>query len=369
MNRARMFLRMTARSTLLRGRRGRLLTALVAIATAAAVATVIMNLSRDVQAKVRGELRGYGANVVLSAPEGKSLPANSLGLVDSVLKDRGIAVPFAYVVARTKSDVPVVVVGTDFERLRKLNPSWQIDERARAASGALLGAGAAAAVAPDSQPFALSFNGQSLTLNAVGTLRTGGPEDNRIYIRLPDLIAWTGLQPSVIEISANMAGSELAYFQRELTTLFPAAQVREVRQITEAEANVFGKTRAALLVSVVLIVLTAGLCVFANLLSSVLDRRKDFAIMKALGASESETNGIFALEAAVLGVTGALAGYLLGIGMAAWIGRASLHQTVLPRLDVLPLVLAGSVVLTLIAGVVPLQLLRRIQPAAILKGE
>lgn len=369
MKRARMFLRMTARSTLVRGRRGRLLTALVAIATAAAVATVIMNLSRDVQAKVRGELRGYGANVVLNAPEGKALPANSLGLVDSVLKNRGTAVPFAYVVARTKSDLPVVVVGTDWERLRKLNPSWQIDERTPAASGALLGVRTVASIAPDFQSFVLNFNGKPRTLNPAGTVRTGGPEDSRVYLRLSELTAWVGLQPSVIEISASMAGSELASFKRELTTLFPAAQVREVRQITEAEANVFGKTRAALLVSVVLIVLTAGLCVFANLLSSVLDRRKDFAIMKALGASNLETNGIFALEASLLGAAGAFGGYLIGIGIAAWIGRASLHQEVLPRLDVLPVVVAASVVLTLIAGVVPLQLLRRIQPAAILKGE
>ena len=369
MNRARMFLRMTARSTLLRGRRGRLLTALVAIATAAAVATVIMNLSRDVQAKVRGELRGYGANVVLTAPEGKALPANSLGLVDSVLRGRGLAVPFAYVVARTRSDLPIVVVGTDWERLRKLNPSWQIDQRTPITSGALLGMRAVASVAPNSQPFTLSFNGRPMTLNAAGTVRTGGEEDSRVYLQLPDLLAWTGVQPSVIEISASMADAELAKFQRELQNLFPAAQVREVRQITEAEANVFGKTRSALLVSVILIVLTAGLCVFANLLSSVLDRRKDFAIMKALGATERETNSIFALEAAVLGAAGAFAGYLIGVGIAAWIGRASLHQTVLPRLDVLPVVVAASVVLTLIAGVVPLQLLRRIQPAAILKGE
>src|SRR5262245_9989928 len=137
MKRSRMLLRMTARSSLVRGRRGRLLTALVAIATAAAVTTAILNLSRDVQAKVRGELRGYGANVVLTAPEGKSLPANSLGLVDSALKGRGIAVPFAYLVARTQADSPLVVVGTDFERLRKLNPGWDIANYEAKGNGAL----------------------------------------------------------------------------------------------------------------------------------------------------------------------------------------------------------------------------------------
>ncbi len=369
MRQLRMLLRMTASSTLMPGRRGRLFTALVAIATAAAVATAVMNLSRDVQAKVRGELRGYGANLVLTAPQGKDLPANSLGLIDSLLRDRGIAVPFAYVVARTVNDSPVVVAGTDVERLRKLNPSWQIDEQRVQVDAALLGVRTVALVAPDSQPFQLNFNGKLLRVTPTGTVRTGGPEDSRIYLRHADLTAWTGTHPSVIEISANLSHEELDTFQRESAAVFPAAQVREVRQITEAEANVFGKTRAALLVSVALIVLTAGLCVLANLISSVLDRRKDFAIMKALGASELETNAVFALEAAFLGAAGAALGYLIGIGLAAWIGRASLHQAVLPRLDVLPLIVGGSILLTLAAGVVPLRLLRRIQPAAILKGE
>ena len=47
--------------------------------------------------------------------------------------------------------------------------------------------------------------------------------------------------------------------------------------------------------------------------------------MKALGASGRLLNGFFAAEAAVLGAAGALIGFLVGIGIAAWIGRVNFH--------------------------------------------
>jgi putative ABC transport system permease protein len=101
----------------------------------------------------------------------------------------------------------------------------------------------------------------------------------------------------------------------------------------------------------------------------VFDRRRDFAIMKALGASGRLLNGFFAAEAAVLGAAGALLGFLVGIGLAAWIGRANFHAAVAPRFTVLPAVLAGSIIVTLLSAIVPISMLRRVQPAVILRGE
>jgi putative ABC transport system permease protein len=364
-----MFLRIAARSSLIAGRRGRALTALIAVATAAAVVSAILNLSRDVQEKVRGELRKYGANMVLMAPEGKDLPANSLGLIESALKDRGAVVPFAYVVARTANDAPIVVAGTDFERARKINAWWQASAWPEGRNSALLGARAARLLSPGSRPFQLTFNDRSIRLTPAGVLRTGGAEDNRIYVALSDLFEWTGVHASVMEISAYLSREELVSFQRKLESMFPSAHVREVRQITEAEAAVFSKTRAALLISVLLIVVTAVLSVLANLTSSVLDRRKDFAVIKALGASDWAAEGIFLVEAVLVGTAGAVLGYVAGAAIAVWIGHSSLHQTVLPRLDVLPVIVAGSIALTVLAGLFPIRMLRQIQPAAILKGE
>ena len=51
-------------------RRGRAASALLAMVVAAAVATAMINLYVDVQAKLRCEFRNYGANVVIVAKNG-----------------------------------------------------------------------------------------------------------------------------------------------------------------------------------------------------------------------------------------------------------------------------------------------------------
>jgi putative ABC transport system permease protein len=109
--------------------------------------------------------------------------------------------------------------------------------------------------------------------------------------------------------------------------------------------------------------------VLSTLIGWVLDRRRDFAIMKALGASERLIGGFFAAEAAMLGAVGAVLGFAIGVGVAAWIGRANFHAPVVPRFSVLPFVLLGSVLVALIAAAAPISLLRRVQPAMILRGE
>jgi putative ABC transport system permease protein len=156
---------------------------------------------------------------------------------------------------------------------------------------------------------------------------------------------------------------------RRLAEAIPAAEVRPVRQIMEGEAHVLGKTRATLLAASALIILTAALCVLSTLMGWVFDRRRDFAIMKALGASGQLLNGFFAAEAGMLGAAGALLGFFVGIGIAAWIGRVNFHAAVVPRFSVLPVVLAGSMAVTLLAAILPISLLRQVQPAVILRGE
>jgi putative ABC transport system permease protein len=384
-----MFLRMLVRAAVLR--RGRAVSALLAMVVAAAVATAMLNLYVDVQSKLRREFRNYGANIILVGRDGDgaSLPADTLARVDSVLAGRGIAAPFGLIVARTSDGQPIVVAGTDFERVRQLDKWWSVSswpaevskiptsraESAReighpaSSSPALIGVRALATVAPKNQPFDLSFQGRFLHVTPAGTVRTGAAEDSRIYISLADFVAWTGVQPSTVEVSASGSPEEVAGIMKQLALAIPAGDVRPVRQIMEGEARVLGKTRATLLAAAALIILTAALCVLSTLMGWVFDRRRDFAIMKALGASGRLLNGFFAAEAAMLGASGAVIGFLLGIGIAAWIGRVNFHAPVVPRWSVLPVVLAGSMAVTLLSAILPITLLRRVQPAVILRGE
>ncbi|MGA7559382.1 MAG: ABC transporter permease [Terriglobales bacterium] len=362
-----MFARMLLRAAVLRRRRAA--SALLAMVVAAAVATTMMNLYVDVQAKLRSEFRNYGANVVVVGKDGQALPADALTKIESVLGDKTLAVPFSYAVARTKDGQSVVVVGTDFARARQLNHWWKVSHWPDAPNEALVGMRAAAVVSPNRQPFELTFQGKAIDLVPVSMLQTGAGEDSRIYLDQSQFQNWTGIAPSTIEVAANGTAAEVDASIRQLAQLLPSADIRPVRQIMEGEANVLNKTRATLYASATLVVLTSALCVLATLIGWVFDRRRDFAIMKALGASERLINGFFAAEAAALGVVGAILGFFIGIGVAAWIGRVNFHAPVVPRFSVFPYVLAGSVAVALISAILPIELLRRVQPAIILRGE
>jgi len=362
-----MFVRMLIRAAVLR--RGRAASALFAMVVAAAVATAMLNLYVDVQAKLRREFRNYGANIILVGRDGASLPADALSPVETVLAGRGVAAPFALVVARTSDGQPIVVAGADFDRVRQLDRWWSVSNWPAAPQQALVGVRAVSVVSPKNQPFDLSFQGHVIHLTSAGTVQTGAAEDSRVYLSLADFSSWTGVQASTIEVAATGSPEEIAAVMHQLEQTIPAADVTPVRQIMEGEARVLGKTRATLLAAAALIILTAALCVLSTLMGWVFDRRRDFAIMKALGASNLLLNGFFAAEAAALGATGAVIGFILGIGIAAWIGRVNFHAPVVPRFSVLPFVLAGSMVVTLLSAILPISLLRRVQPAVILRGE
>jgi putative ABC transport system permease protein len=218
-----MFLRMLVRAAILR--RGRALSALFAMVVAAAVATAVLNLYIDVQAKLQREFRNYGANIVIvsrnaarSAAQDAakddaivtaSLPVDALSRIDSTLAGRGIAAPFAFVVARTTDGQPVVVAGADFDRVRQLDKWWSVSAWPSAPQQALAGVRALSTVSPKNQPFDLSFHGHTIHLTSAGTVQTGAAEDSRIYLPLADFISWTGVQPSTIEVSANGSPQEV----------------------------------------------------------------------------------------------------------------------------------------------------------------
>jgi putative ABC transport system permease protein len=366
-SRSAMYFRMLRRAAMLR--KGQAAAAIAAIAVAAAAATAMLNLYVDVEAKLRTEFRKFGANVVVEAKPGQSLTAEVLANIEEVVGGRGLAVPFSYAIARTEKDQPVVIAGVDFDLARKLNPWWSVTLWPSGPGQALVGVRATRALSPDMNAFSLRYHGREIHLSPAGTVSTGAGEDSRVYISMPEFEQWTWVAPSVVEIAANGSPEQLAALLRQLQSVAPYGEVRPVRQITEGEANIMGKTRSTLVFSAAFIVCTGALCILATLMGWVVDRRRDFAIMKALGASDRLIALFVSGEAAAMACVGTTLGFTAGIGIAAWIGRANFHAPVAPQFGIFPLVLGGSLLVTLISTLLPLRLLRGIQPAMILRGE
>jgi putative ABC transport system permease protein len=182
-------------------------------------------------------------------------------------------------------------------------------------------------------------------------------------------MAWSSVRPSVLEVSIPGSAADVNAAITRLQAALPEAQVRPVHQLLQAEGAVITKMSSVMLACTILITLTVALCVFSTLTSSVLERRRDFAVMKAIGSSQRMVNALFAGEALSIAAVGAVTGFVCGSLLAAWIAQANFHTTVLPQMDVLPKTIVATMTLALIAASVPLLRLQRIEPAGILKGE
>ena len=351
-------------------RRARSLSALVAMTVSAGVTTALLTLYADLDAKLHKEFRSFGANVVITAPATAPLRPDALEKVRQAAGADALAAEFAYVVATTDRGTPIVVAGTDFTAVKRLDSWWQVDAwpDASAANAALLGQRAAQFVT-DERSINLTFAGHPITLRGAGRLRTGGDEDSRIYMPLSAFTAWTGVAPSVIELQipggAATVEATIARLRRDL----PELEVQPVRQLVEGESKIVDRTHALMYGAVLLIALTVAVSVLATLSASVLERRRDFALMKALGGSQLQLMSMFLLEALVLAIAGVAVGFVVGSAVAWAISEGNFHTAAPPHLSVLPLVLLLNLAIAAMAALFPVRVLRGLQPAALLKGE
>src|SRR5579864_1350700 len=364
MTRTRLLLRLLLKAAWVR--KDRAFTALVSVAVVATIATAALTIYSDLESKLSREFRGFGANIVVtknSAP----LTAGELAGIHKIVGDSAEIVPVGYAIATEAANKSRIVVGgADIDRLRRLNSSWSFSNAGQ--GSALVGARVDETIAHGAD-LQLSFGKTSALIKPAGFFHSGSDDDSRVYIPLEDFVRLTGIQPNTALVRVEGRSQEIQAAIANLSATLPDIEVKPVRQITQAQTAVVGKTRSVVLASSAVVVVLIMLCMVATFTGSVLERRKDFAVMKALGASNRTVNFLFASESALLALTGSIAGYILGCGIAFWIGKANFDAAILPQPLLLLPVLLGSVLLALIASTAPLRLLQQIQPAGILRGE
>jgi putative ABC transport system permease protein len=364
MSRSQLLLRLLFKAAWVR--KDRALTALISVAVVATIATAALTIYSDLEGKLSREFRGFGANVLVTKPSGV-LTATELADIRKIVGSTGEIIPVAYAIATEgTSKSRIVVGGADVDKLRRLNSSWSFGNAGR--GSALVGARVDETLTHGAD-FQLAFGSSTATIKPAAFFHSGSDDDSRVYIPLDDFIRLTGVQPNTALVRVEGRPQEIQATISDLKSALPDADVQPVRQITQAQTAVIGKTRSVVLASSAVVVVLIMLCMAATFTSSVLERRRDFAVMKALGASNRTVNFLFASESALLALAGSTLGYVLGSGIAFWIGKANFDAAILPQPVLLLPVLLGSVVLAFIASTAPLRLLQQIQPAGILRGD
>ncbi len=138
--------------------------------------------------------------------------------------------------------------------------------------------------------------------------------------------------------------------------------------------------KVAISIAIGLIVMVAALNIVASLVLLVMEKSRDIAILKTMGASATSIRRIFMLQGLVIGLVGTAVGTIAGVGAATVLDRlrviqipADVYQlsylpfTVVPR-DV-ALVVAAAIVICFVATIYPSRQAAGLDPAEGLRHE
>jgi putative ABC transport system permease protein len=389
----------------------RKLMTVAAVAMGTAVATAVLGVELDIGDKMNVELRGLGANILVT-PRARTVPVESSGVqavpvgADDFIPEAqipkiktifwqlnitGFAPSLSGVTSVSALNVPVRGVwfdrpyrtpdGRDLRTgVRAVNPSWNIDGRwprddqADDQGGCLPGAAIAAKLhlQPGSR---VSLFNQPFTVT--GIIRTGSEEDDQILVRLADLQRLLGRTGQVDSIQvaaltkpeddfahkdpARMSPAErerwdctnyVTTIARQIERVLPMAVARPIRRVADSEGKVLSKISGLMLLIALAALAAAALTVWSVMATTMLERRGEIAIMQATGASDRLIASLFAAEVALEGLAGGAVGVLAGLQMAHWVGR-SVFRTGIEIPAILPPLAMAIAILVAIAGAFP----------------
>jgi putative ABC transport system permease protein len=160
--------------------------------------------------------------------------------------------------------------------------------------------------------------------------------------------------------------SSIAYSIQEV---LPGSEVRVIRRVADGEGQILTRVRSLLWLVTIAALLAAALAVGASSAASVIERRSELALMKALGAGSASVGFLLAAEQLLLAFIGGALGYGLGLLLARAVGTKIFGVPPAPSLLVLGVIVGLAIFITLLGSALPLRRATRFEPAPILRGE
>jgi putative ABC transport system permease protein len=286
--------------------------------------------------------------------------------------------------------------------IEKTNPWWHVEGRwfaddsfdglvgEKLAKRAGITIGDTIAVVPESSPTPVL----PVPITIVGLLSGGESEDNAVVASLEivqGLADQTGKyrklyvsaltkpeddfgrrDPSTMDakdLERWICTPYVSSIAQSIKEVLPGSDVRVIRRVADGEGRVLTRVRTLLWLVTFASLLAAALAVGASSAASVIERRTEIGLMKALGAGSGTIGFLLAAEQLLLAVVGGAVGYALGIVLARLLGEQIFGAAPSPSLLVLLVILLLATVVTLLGSAIPLRRASRYEPAPILRGE
>jgi len=235
---------------------------------------------------------------------------------------------------------------------------------------------------------------RSIALTVIGILSAGGPEDDAIVapLQIAQQLAnkpgqyrrlyvsaltkpeddFARRNPSTMSAadlerwSCSPYASSIAY---QIKQVLPGVDAHVIRRVAEGEGSILTRVRTLLWLASFAALLAAALAVGASSAASVIERRSEIGLMKAIGAGSGTIGFLLAAEQLLLAFVGGGAGYALGIVLARVLGERIFGVAPEPSMLVFIVILALAACVTLLGSAIPLHRASRYEPAPILRGE
>jgi len=298
-------------------------------------------------------------------------------------------------------DVPIPD-GTKFRTgLSFTHPWWKIQGRwfSDGANECVVGANLAAkhresvAVGHTIQ-LARTNPGSALPLIVTGIVSTGDAEDDAVLVPLSIAqqlsnrpgqfrrLFVSALTKPADELSerdpATMTPEEhdrwfctpyISSISAQIQQVLPGTDVHVIRRVADTEGRILSRVGTLLWIVTLAALIAAALAVAATSATTILERRAEVGIMKAIGATSALVAGIFLAEQLMLAVIGGAIGFAAGVGLAWLFGASVFGSPAPPRLVLLPVILALAAIVAMLGSLIPLRRAARFDPAPILRGE
>lgn len=221
------------------------------------------------------------------------------------------------------------------------------------------------------------------TCRVSGIFETGMYEyDSTIaYMALDEVQRFLGLEDVVHGLEVKVAEKELDNADNIAKALKKKLGVEfAVKDWMQMNYNLFAAfklEKIGMFIAVALIILVAALNIVSALVMVVMEKTRDIAILKSMGATSRSIMRIFFLQGAVIGLTGTTLGTLGGLGLCQLLARYQFIElpsnvypmTTLP-IKVLPMDVAiiaiSSIIITLLATLYPSWKAAQVHPAEVL---
>jgi putative ABC transport system permease protein len=397
-----MFLRLLAES-LRRGRRRKLLAA-TAVALGTFAVTALGTVLLSAGDRLAAQLGSYGANIQVVPDAGReTFAVENLDRLRKIFWKHNIVAAAPIYPLRVRfapAGVVAPLVGTWFDHpldaefrtgLPAVRPAlqvrgrWPRDDAYEVVLGRRLASRLGASTGDAIQ---VELNSERSTLRVVGTLASGGDEDDEAFVPLSVVQALAGRPGQAVraEIFAltvpetstgapDPSGLSPEDFETWYCTAYPSsiahqigealpdARAKVVRAVAGASGEILTRLRQVLLLLASVVLIGTAVGVTAAMTATVLERRLEAGLLAALGAERRQIALFFLTEAGILGLSGGLIGGLLGLVAGRLLGRGVFGLEVPWMPALLPVALGLGLAVAVAGSLPPVTRALRTHPA------